>query len=1122
MTSFAQKIKFYLSLKPVKISLITLLIAILLWFTLPFFSYFTPLLRRFLFITFIVICVFLSFLLFHLFQQKKEKKLTESLLDEDEAQIKHNKIIEIEELKQREKFKKAISLLKQRGIKSLYDLPWFILIGPPGVGKTTFLQQSSLNFPLEEDGEEGFQGVGGTRMCDWWFSDEAVLIDTAGRYTTQDSDTSVDHAGWFAFLKGLKKVRNRQPINGLIVMLSLEDLLSDSKEITLQHAKQIRKRIEEIVNTLNVNIPIYVIFNKSDKITGFEEFFNDLNAENRKQVWGMTFPLEKGKQDFQTEYNLLLEALYARQLDRMQSERGLDHRAEIYSFPTEMSGLSSILDSFLKMSLGPLSQQDNVLWRGIYFTSATQTGSPFDQLSGALLKTFGIEQTSQKQKHKSSYTRAYFIFNLTKDIILGEALLGSYTPKYYQKRKLIRLLSLISFGIIAAITSLWIWKGEYASHQSIKTQLDQFAKYHDTVIPVIKPKVTSDDDLPQICEILNKSKELSQAQRRFLSVFNKKTNRIETETANTVYENSLQKIFFPRLLWRIEEEIRLHPRDPISLYDSVRTYLILGGAGPHKPKFVQSWFFSQWQRQYPGMLNSDLRNCLNEHLSALQATSLPDAELDSGLIAQARVAFSHISPAERIYANLRQQEAPTSLQGWNLEDVFEKNGTDIAPVLFKVNKVAALSQDIPPFFTGDGFNKLLRKNLPIVAKEIAEERWITGQATDVSLPNNILSLEKEVGELWLAEATQKWDDLLNNIHLRLSTDKNALTNQLYLLSSTPSPLMEVISSIAKAQKISDLSAIEKLPTEPLEEIKQRWNTSRTPGENAPPMMETLNKQIAELSELVSSEDTSSLTNEQLAVPIKHLKLESLRFPKPVSTWMQELSNTAHQALYNKEVKAVKKDFNREASGLGQACHQIIQNRFPFTAQSDKDIPLQDFSRLFAPNGLMDKYFQDHMAQYVNQNGIHWTLKDGGTFKPPYNQSQITSFELVSKIRNAFFQDGSSPSFKANISFKGSSKVVLRLGSLTLKSGEQALVSWPDLDKSTYGFFLKSKIKKEDTSSINNGAWALFRLFSSGEIQSEDTEGVTYRFLAGETLKINKQDIKETLSAIHHFQCPKIN
>ena len=72
---------------------------------------------------------------------------------------------------------------------NLYALPWYVVIGPPGSGKSTLLQNSGLNFPLSSSfGKEAMRGVGGTRNCDWWFTDEAVFLDTAGRYTTQDSD----------------------------------------------------------------------------------------------------------------------------------------------------------------------------------------------------------------------------------------------------------------------------------------------------------------------------------------------------------------------------------------------------------------------------------------------------------------------------------------------------------------------------------------------------------------------------------------------------------------------------------------------------------------------------------------------------------------------------------------------------------------------------------------------------------------------------------------------------------------------------------------------------------------------------------------------------------------------
>ncbi len=121
----------------------------------------------------------------------------------------------------------ALALLRKvRGARNyLYEQPWYAIIGPPGAGKTTALLNAGLRFPLAaEMGQGPVAGVGGTRLCDWWFTEEAVLIDTAGRYTTQDSDAAVDRAGWQAFLDLLKRTRPRQPLNGILVAIPVTAL----------------------------------------------------------------------------------------------------------------------------------------------------------------------------------------------------------------------------------------------------------------------------------------------------------------------------------------------------------------------------------------------------------------------------------------------------------------------------------------------------------------------------------------------------------------------------------------------------------------------------------------------------------------------------------------------------------------------------------------------------------------------------------------------------------------------------------------------------------------------------------------------------------------------------------
>src|SRR4029453_18566318 len=138
-----------------------------------------------------------------------------------------------------QRFAEAVSLLRRSRIGGkrpvlaalagrpyVYQLPWYVIIGAPGAGKTTALVNSGLEFPLAAHvGEKVLRGIGGTRNLDWWFASEAVLIDTAGRYTTHSSPREADRKAWLRFSRLMRRYRPRQPINGVLLTLSVSDLL---------------------------------------------------------------------------------------------------------------------------------------------------------------------------------------------------------------------------------------------------------------------------------------------------------------------------------------------------------------------------------------------------------------------------------------------------------------------------------------------------------------------------------------------------------------------------------------------------------------------------------------------------------------------------------------------------------------------------------------------------------------------------------------------------------------------------------------------------------------------------------------------------------------------------------
>lgn len=174
-------------------------------------------------------------------------------------------------------------------------MPWYLIVGAPGAGKTTALINSGLDFPLSDAmGKHALRGIGGTRHCDWWFTGEAVLLDTAGRYTLQESQRTRDASEWQTFITLLKRHRPRQPINGVIMTLSVADLLSDSAEARHTQATALRERMAELHQQTGIHFPVYIMVTKTDLLKGFMRYFARLDKQQREQTWGFTFPWEPG------------------------------------------------------------------------------------------------------------------------------------------------------------------------------------------------------------------------------------------------------------------------------------------------------------------------------------------------------------------------------------------------------------------------------------------------------------------------------------------------------------------------------------------------------------------------------------------------------------------------------------------------------------------------------------------------------------------------------------------------------------------------------------------------------------------------------------------------------------
>ena len=316
-----------------------------------------------------------------------------------------------------------------RGQTALSELPWYLVIGLPSSGKTSLLGNAGLNASMV--GGSALAGQAGTQSCDWYFSPEAVMIDTAGRYITDDQAASE----FSEFLKLLRRQR-RQAINGLVMVVSLPELLGMSPEERSALARQLLERAGRYRKALHVLPPIYLFFSKADLLPGFEETFSDLDADARQQPWGMTFSVEEirsiGLRNIFPERFEQFVAGLEGHVQRRAKAMAQNAENAMLRFPDYMAELRNVLSDFLAPFDATQAEDAAPAVRGVYFTSALQTENRMPSiLDEHVRSTFGLMENGHvdwvdNDPGASIGERRYFITGVFRSVVFPDRYLSRY------------------------------------------------------------------------------------------------------------------------------------------------------------------------------------------------------------------------------------------------------------------------------------------------------------------------------------------------------------------------------------------------------------------------------------------------------------------------------------------------------------------------------------------------------------------------------------------------------------------------------------------------------------------------------------------------------------------------
>lgn len=771
---------------------------------------------------------------------KKGEELSEAIASTTEAEQNRNKNKEELQLIQQQ-MKESIQLIRKsrlgdrKGNTALYELPWYMVIGNPAAGKSSAIYHSGLRFPFEEHHQQMVSsGLSGTRNCDWFFSTEGVLLDTAGRYSVY----AEDHSEWLGFLNILKKNRSKAPVNGLIVIVSIAELVSQSPEKSIKLAKNLRARIQDLTERLEVFAPVYLVFSKMDLIAGFTDFFDCYDAQEFDQVWGATLPYaanssEQALELFEEHYNILYDGLKSVSTTHLSRRHSQHISPSVMTFPLEFKSLKPVLKTFISTLFQENPYQFKPIFRGFYFTSALQDGVIESPMTEQIADDFHLIHSDDSElglpKQSVSQNHGYFLKGLFSNVILKDKHLVRQHINPTKKRQRFMAFTGAILGV-SIVLSLWLWS--YRNNQQLITEVQ--ADLNKVLQIQAQANRSLNHQLDALLILQGHLQQLDQfdQDRPLKYSFGLYQGKQIREKLETEYLKGIEQLVLQptqqqiaQYLQRVKaneavlkenyiqvkmnhvaqgRQIASEPSDqnPQDAYNALKTYLMLSNRqymdsshlSDQLTRFWRTWL-EQNRGEIPrGEMLQKAEQILGYAITLSGRNSFPQLNSDAVLVDQTRQILTAIttgiSARDRVYNEIKSRAA------------VRFPAMTVKQILGETNQNAMLgSYALPGIYTYPAWKGYVQEAIEQAASSTTDSRdWVlnTTQSDDLSFSGSPEQIRRQLTELYKKEYIAEWRKFLNAIHYAKAGDFNQQIKQMDLLGEPEhSPIRILIQRVAQ-------------------------------------------------------------------------------------------------------------------------------------------------------------------------------------------------------------------------------------------------------------------------------------------------------------------------------------
>ena len=807
---------------------------------------YVPIKTFFIIIGILITCTVLGGLAYYLWKKRKRASDELSNLVEDNANasddeasqaIKDENTQEVQALRQQ--MQDAIKTIRkskigdQTGKAALYELPWYMVIGNPAAGKSSAVLHSGLKFPfMEKTNKLSVKGVGGTRNCDWFFSTEGILLDTAGRYSVYEEDRSE----WLSFLNLLKKNRPKAPINGIIIAVSIAELTKNDPSYALDLAKNLRSRVQDLTEQLEVYAPVYVVFTKMDLVSGFRDFFNDYEQEERSQVWGATIPYPEDPENinitdvFEEHFGTLVNGLKDLSTTKLSLRHQRTVSPSLMTFPIEFQSLRPMIRTLMHALFEDNPFQFKPILRGFYFTSALQDGQVSSQMTLQMVQNYDLHSPAVAlNTQQEGVDKPYFLQDLFSKVILKDKHLVKQ-HKNRNKRSYRALATLAAVVTLCTAAALWTWsytnnkqltervvadlqqvadqqknsngdlQSQLESLSILQSRIEQLEGYEEDKPLSLSFGLYQGDKLKQklLAEYYNGVSIIvlaptTQNIEAFLAEVNNNATQLEVRTESSNDDEASETA-------TNDAYIQSDPTDVEDAYNALKAYLMLGNhdnletshLSDQMTRFWRNWLEANRADMPRDKMIRQAERILSFTLAHVDDPAFPLIQNDLALIDKTRTNLSKVSkgqPArERVYSEIKMRSSARF------------PSVTVAQITQNTANEALLgSYVISGTFTKQAWESFVSDEIDKAATtRVVADDWVlaTSSQDDLTLTGSPEQIRQYLVNRYKQEYISEWKRFLSQVYVRDSKgfgDHAVLLNQ--LSNATESPLKTLFETV---------------------------------------------------------------------------------------------------------------------------------------------------------------------------------------------------------------------------------------------------------------------------------------------------------------------------------------